>query len=274
MITHIQRAAAAALVAAAFLIGTPRAAAESVTLFFDQTTNAPTITGTLNGSPTPALNPGPYYWFQNGVPPNSSFPPPTVTFCAEAGQLVSSGKQYTFDVTTLAGLPAVGSQLKADYITELYGRHYNPAWNDPAFASRPPNDPAYIDSVAFQLALWELIHDGPGNLDLASGNLRMPDPTTGNSVYDAAYARAQDWLTGPGGQGLTGDPTAFHQNFQGFTLVGLTDPKDPKGSPANPQDQIVIVSGVIPAPAGAVLAGLGVLVLAGRARLLRRKPAA
>lgn len=272
MTARLRIACLTAACAAGFLATSPRATADQINLFFNTATNAPTVQGTLNGSPTQPLTPGPYYFTQNNVPINSSFPPPTVTFCAQVTEFVSTGKSYEFNVTSVAALPTVGNQTKADYITELWGRHYDTAWNSTSFASKPPSDPAYTDSIAFQLALWEVIYDGPfspNGLNLAGGNFTVPGVGSGNAVYDAAYLEAKSWLSE-----LTGKTSYFNNRFSGYSLAGLTDPTDPKGKPSNPQDQITMIPKAVPAPPGAVLAGIGFIGLIGRARWLRRKPAA
>jgi len=259
----------AAVVAALGLAGSARA--DSVTLYFDTATNATAITPTVNGHPTSqALVPGPYYFTQNQVPPNASFPPPTVTFCVQTDQFVSAGHQYTFDIKPLTAMPTIGTQIKADYITELWGRHYDTAWNNPAFATNPPSSSAYINSIAFQLAIWELAYDGTSTRDLAHNNFIAPQPPSGNSIYDQAYSTAQTWLNQ-----LTGNTSYFTSRFAGYQLIGLTDPTDPKGNISNPQDQITMIpTSAVPAPPGVLMAGFGFLALFGRSRWSRRKAVA
>src|SRR5438874_8152497 len=170
MKTRLLTACAAALVVSR--AGPGRAAAEFVTLqygFNGVGSVNPTVTTSLQSN-DPV---GPLYWHDNNLPPNPNFPPPTTTFCIElaAGQILPSvGTNVVFGVTTLSAAPTIGTQAKADAITELYGRYYNTAWNNPATG-------ASNDSIAFQLALWELTYDGKpaaGNPnDLSNGTFSV-----------------------------------------------------------------------------------------------------
>src|SRR5262249_44905207 len=82
MQTRLMSGCVAAVAAVAFLAGSPRAQADTVTLYLDHTTNQ-TTNATFNGnaiSPTP----GPYYWKN----PPSALNANTTTFCVQLDQFV------------------------------------------------------------------------------------------------------------------------------------------------------------------------------------------
>jgi hypothetical protein len=255
----------AALFATVVVLAAPsRSPAESVTMAL---TGFPNGSGnvSLDGGTVTAAPIGPLVWTQFGPggspfnrPPNPNFPNPIVTFCIELGNTaatqITPGTPYTFGVRSdLTTAPTIGTQAKADAILELYGTHYNPAWAAAGFAGS-------ADSVAFQLALWELIYDGTGG-SLTGGHF---------SVDPAAFpeaATAQTWVSG-----LTGNPGAFAAAFPNLELVALVAPADPSEAKlATPtQDQLALIARPVPAPPAAVLAGLGVVVLLGRPRLRKK----
>ena len=261
MIARLPSARMASIAAVLLLASAPRASAESVTLYFDHSTNS-SATITVNGGSPTAIVPGPYYWKTTTGPINAGNA--VTTFCAELTEFVDASNASTYQTTTLAGLPTVGTQIKADYISELYGRYYDTAWNNPSFGGSTA-------ATAFQFALWELLYDGPSALNLGSGNFTVSDPT-------AAIAAAKTMLLGNGTTitGLTGNASAFSARFPNSTLIGLTDPTAGVVSvnsllpPKRIQDQIALVTKPVPAPPGAVLAGIGVLALLGRSSWRRK----
>jgi hypothetical protein len=234
---------------AVFLAPATRAAAETVNISLDQTPLAAQVTiyyniGGVPGNAT--ASPGPYIWAQS-APINSSLPATLATFCVELDQhFPTSPTSYT--LTTPA---AVVGSADAALISKLYGAHYNPAWEARGYLGS-------VESAAFQLALWELVYDGPGNLNLATGHVwqqgvNLTDKTTPGGL-------AQSWLNGLSGV----SNSAFDTAFPNSKLVWLTNPTY--------QDQLVLVPKTpngVPAPPGVVLAAVGVVALAGR-RLVRR----
>src|SRR5436309_2917497 len=167
------RSCAAAVAVVGFLTLAPRASAEFLTLNFQGATSNPgnpTVAFTLDGQSYSNFAVGPFYWSQNSIPPNASFPPPIATFCLEInnGQpLPPVGTNTTFSVVNPLAAPTIGNDAaKVAAINELYGRYYNTAWNDQTTFHGDTN------SVAFQLALWELIYDGASSKNLGSGNFQ------------------------------------------------------------------------------------------------------
>ena len=245
---------AAAAVAVAMLAGSQRASAESVSLQFEKSVNGGV---NLSGVPGGAIvQPGPFYWQDSGLPPNTNFPPPTSTFCIEvSGPLPAIGSSAIFGVESLA---ADLGTAKANAITELYGRFFNTAWENSSFTGS-------ATSIAFQLALWELAIDGKasaGNTnDLSNGSF------TASTAIGPVQVQAQSMLNS-----LTGDTSSFNTRFPNQQLAALIapDPNDPK--PQDFQNQVTLIpKAAVPAPPGVVLASIGFLGLIGRGRWLRRK---
>jgi len=251
--------------AVALLVGGAQARAETVTLHLDSVTPG-SVQGTYNGT-TSSFTPGPYFWSTTTTPINS-----VSTFCVQLDQFITVGQTYTFQKTSLTDTPTVGNQMKANYITELYGRYYKAAWNSSGFTGS-------TQATAFQLALWKLIYDGPtdakdkASLSLSSGKFSDTSPSDATAV-----SLAQKYLTGGGGYtALSGDTSQFAKNkdLAGLQLAGLTDMTNPGAVVSGGvQDQLVLVpAAAVPAPPGVFLAGAGLLALVGRGRFLRRKAA-
>lgn len=236
------------------LVGASQVRAEFVTLQFNGNAN-PSATVTLNGNTIANSPVGPFTWTEFNDPSNPNFPPPTITYCIELiGALPSPGSSAVFGVdTNLANAPSIGTAAKANAILELYGKYYTPAMNSGG-----------IDSRAFQLALWELIYDGPnsGNANsLSNGNFRAHGLS--------ATATAQAMLAN-----ITGtNPGAFNTNsyLQGQELVALIAPAPGSNKPQDYQDQLALRPKPIPAPPALLLASIGIFGLMGRMRWLRRK---
>ncbi|MBX9581744.1 MAG: hypothetical protein K2P78_07120 [Gemmataceae bacterium] len=252
----MKRTLLAALSATVLLLAAPRrASAEYVTLQYNSSTN-PTATITLNGATVSNTPVGPFTWTENNDPSNTNFPPPTITYCIEInGALPSPGSSGVFAVeTNLANDPALGA-LKANAIMELYGKYWTPAMNSGG-----------LDSRAFQLALWELVYDGPNAANansLGTGNFQG----TGLSASSAAQTMLNN-VTGT-------NPGAFNTNqyLQGQELVALIAPVPGSPKPQDFQDQLALRPKAVPAPPAILLAGLGLVGLVGRARWNRRKDA-
>ena len=156
----------AAAVGVGFLAGSPRASAEFLSLEYEKKANNTTLTVIRDGVTSSPTAVGPFYWHDTNIPPNSSFPDPVVTFCVEldASQpLPGVGDAVEFRV----GDPGAATNA----LTELHGRFYNTTWDSRSFAGS-------ADSIAFQIAMWELVYDGvvPHGEGASSGGVFFTDP--------------------------------------------------------------------------------------------------
>lgn len=255
------RVLSATAVLAGLCVGSPRAAAGTVDLVFDQTTGTAGVSVQFkigSATTTSTVTPGPYYWHEVNAPANSAFPNPTTTFCVELNQTISTGTGYTYTTTPLASQAGV-TALEATDISKLWGAYYNTAWNSKSFTGS-------VQSTAFQLALWKLVYDGGTNLSLLSGNFLIPGATAASLTNTSTAAGlAQTWLNALAGT----SSSIFSTNLPGKQLVWLSN--------GSAQDQLTMVSTpqtvvTTPAPPGLVLAGIGFVGLVGRS-LRRRSPA-
>lgn len=117
--------------------------------------------------------------------------------------------------------------LTADRLREFWGRHFSSVGENPDLAA------------AFQLGLWEIVHETKGLLDLSTGNF------IASSAPAGVISTAQAWLNSLDGTGP----------FE-TSLVVLDSP--------NSQDQIIHrVPPVIPAPPAVILGAMGLASLVG-----------
>lgn len=195
---------------------------------------------------------GSFNWTQSG---NSYLQNSFKTFCIEIGQHVGIGNTYTYQLDNqIQNFPTSGTgagggsgtsgamgTVKANLLRELYGRYYDTLGS------------SNVNNAAFQLAIWEITHDGfsmanpgqyyTGNV-IGTGDFRMTT-TSGNA--GAASTLANSWLASLNGQGPMNN-----------SLVVLTS--------ATAQDQITVV----PAPPAIGLAVMGVVALFGLKRARRK----
>jgi hypothetical protein len=165
------------------------------------------------------------------IDPAASF----LAFCIEPREFVSSGSTYTYSLVPLAqGTTNIGGmgQAKADLLSELFGRYY-PVLNAPLDA---------VHASAMQIAIWEIVRETSGTLDVSSGNISFRNPA------DApALALAQTYLSSLNGTG----PRAI--NLYALDEVGAQD---------------VIVQIQNPEPATIILMGVALI---GVAVVLRKR---
>jgi hypothetical protein len=223
----------AALALAGFLTLAPRASADQITLVLE--TNGTGVYLNPNGGSQVLTGSGPFLWSQ-GVPLNANFPPSVLTYCIDLEQFIYLGQSHVFAIEpNLALAPTIGSQAKAAAITELFDRYFLSGLTSTA------------NQNAFQIALWELVYDGPNNPSLSTGYIQASD------------AQAQALLSS------LGTPYSNH-DLAGSRLLALVSNTN--------QDQLVVVPASVPAPPAAVLAGIALLLLAARAYRNRRTAAA
>lgn len=249
----LPRLAAVVATLVAWLAAGSTARAETLSMIFDSAASGTTVSYTLGGNAASTI-PGPYYW--NSVPPPNSGPPAFATMCIELTQGIPGGA-LGFTVVNPSTSPTINSQAKADALLALYGNFYNTAWNDPTTAN---SDTSYR---AFQLAIWEIVTDGAG-----SPTNRL---TTGSfQSSDGAAALAQAMLLSTLSNVAAGMAN-FATQFPNQELVALVSD--------SAQDQLLVrpkktTVSIVPTPPGLVLAGMGMVVLLGRARWRRLRATA
>ncbi len=153
---------------------------------------------------------------------------PLTTFCIDLMQSITFGQTYTsYYKAALTGLNEGVSALQLGRFSRLYENYLGVA--------RSSAD----GSAAFQTAVWEIINDGNGNLNLAAGNFSLA-----SGFSSASSNLAQTWLAGLDGK------AAGNWNFTKL------------GSPTQ-QDQLVgqRVPGQVPLPATLGLLAIGVVGL-------------
>jgi hypothetical protein len=197
------------------------AKADTVTADLQSVTPGTTVDITFGGYPFSGISAGYFNW-ANVTPSNTFLGASFRSFCIQfdVGALVHS----TF--TTVDLEPRFNS-LTANRLREFWGRYFGSVGEDANLAT------------AFQLGLWEIVHETKGFLDLS----------TGNFIVDSAAAgvknTAQNWLNSLDGTGPLDT-----------TLVVLDSP--------NSQDQIINrVPPIIPAPPAVILGAMGLVSLIG-----------
>ncbi len=233
MLHRLIRLGVAAVAVAGFLTLSPRASADTITLLME--TNGTGVYIYPYGGLAVLEGSGPFQWSQT-APLVPGFPTTVLTYCIDIEQFIKLGQAHTFTIQPhLALAPTIGTEAKAAAITELYDRYYLTGLTNTA------------NQNAFQLALWELVYDGPDSRNLSAGRIQVTN------------AQAQAMLNS------LGTPYSTHDLAGSKLLALVSDTK---------QDQLVVIPGPgkpVPAPPAVVLAGVGVLALLGRARWNRRK---
>ncbi len=184
-------------------------------------------------------------------------------FCSEIAQPIAPGQTYTMDVVPLSqlaaatagdsgsassGMPSGGiGQLAAARVSYLYDNYYaGLTTSDWTRTSTLP------DTLAFQIAQWEITHDS--DLDLSTGELWI-DPTNNTSTTRSnTLSLAQTWL-----DEIAAANVLSTYEAKNWDLIG--------GSSSTAQDVIIATArGFIPVPepAGFIYAAVAILVLFGR----------
>ena len=260
---------------AAFFGTAPRASADTITATLNGTTGAAAVNYTLATSAggtgtSQGATPGPYYWTTTAstLPGGAG---PGTTFCIDLTHHVAVGSSYTFTVNPLSaattvkndGTTALSSteiNAKVNAITALFGNYYKTAWENPSTANTQPS------YSAFQLALWELLYDSKTDLANSSnvfsgGNLTSTDTNANAAQNMLTYTLSTTGMNA----GLAAFNTGAFANKQ---LVALTC--------SGAQDQIWLENKpsitTVPAPPAILLAGFGLMALAGRGRWNRQTP--
>lgn len=220
--------------AAATLVASSAVRAETITAeFVGVTPSTPTVSVTRDGQAFNNILAGWINW-TNVQPPNSALAPGFASLCAELGKSIDAVSTFETRALTPYFSNTVASQVK-----EFWGENIGAVNNDPN------------NAIAFQLGMWEIIHETSGTLDMTNGNVVVTDGPANQLQL------GQQWLSQVNGQGT------FEENL--IVLDSLTG-----------QDQIVPYN-VVPVPPAVVLGGMGLISLVGygiRRRRNNKKPLA
>jgi len=142
-------------------------------------------------------------------------------FCMEIQEPAPTAT-YTYDVVMPDDVynSVTGGTIgvtKANYLRELWGRYYDPAWATGSFTSQ--QDAA---AGAFAAAIWEIIYE-----DVPGSPMQWDVSTAGVSGFRADYldaATANKWLHSLTGSGPKADLLAFVHNGQQNYLVAVPEP--------------------------------------------------
>jgi hypothetical protein len=164
--------------------------------------------------------------------------------CMDLSEYVASGS-LNYDVimpqdgprpTTFLG--STMGDVKASYLSELYGRYYDPAWA--VVGSHTPQQNS--NAAAFAAAVWEIVYEdvptSPAMWDVTTNG------SSGNGGFRAEnldFLTANNWLHSLDGTG----PMA---QLRSLSYVGS-------------QDMLVAVPGVVPEPATVALISFGFLLI-------------
>ncbi|MFT3686730.1 MAG: Cys-Gln thioester bond-forming surface protein [Phycisphaerales bacterium] len=224
---------AAVAVAVATLAGS--AFAETINGTFTGVSPGQSISIRFNGhnSNTSA---GGFNFLRNAANPGtlSGFAPTFQGFCIDLTEYVSNGHSYQFQTFSLANSPTSDAgpmgAARAARLGRLFADHYA------GLASAANQAQAY---AAFQIAVWEIVHDD--GLNIYDGPFRVTDAPSGTRSL------AQSWLSTvclPG-------PT--------MSLIAIDDPAGHQGT--GHQGYVMV-----PTPGAAALVGAGLLGLNRRRR--------
>lgn len=203
---------------------------------------SPNATLTVSAARAIALrNGGSYPYALLGGPKAAEF----VAFCIEPLELLPVGSEVPYTVVPLSraatGLGDIG-EAKASLIRELFGRRA-PAGGFAAMTAET--------SVAFQLAIWEIVSEKAGSTyDLFSGNASF----TRTRATTSSFLSAGLWLKELDGKGPMAKGLVVLRNG----TVGV------QGSGS--QDLLVFAAVPEPATWAMLIAGFGLVGAAGRRR--------
>jgi hypothetical protein len=241
MRSRLFRLCVTAVTVSGFLSLAPRASADTINLDFNAGANGNGLSGG-----------GPFHWTQT-TPVNSNYSTTITTYCIGIQDTINTGGLNRYTVTSDLGqaptIAAAPTPNAVSQINALYDHFYTQSFLNQTL------------ETAFQLALWDLVYGSTNPLVLD-----RPTNATVDAVAAAMLNPSSALYAGTGG-----DLTGYH-------IVALVDASGlPLGTPGRLQDQLLVVPtppvAGVPAPPGALLAGVGALALLGRARLSRRATA-
>lgn len=219
----------ACMLALAVLTGlTGIASAETVTAKFSSVAPSRTLYYSFNGNATNTVA-GLFNWTNV----SGALTEPFSSFCIELDEHISYSHTYTFDVTQPADAPTLDAG-RADALSELWGVFHGDLADGDAAQQRN-------NAAAFQIAVWEIVHDDDRNVLNDNGVFHA----RGSSTSAAWTLQAQamlDWI-------------GMYEGDRANNLAALVTPRY--------QDQLAVIHA--PAPA-AVWGGIGLLTFAGMIR--------
>ncbi len=148
-------------------------------------------------------------------------------FCMDLSEYVAKGS-FTYDVIMLEDGPrpttflgASMGQAKADYISELWGRFFDPAWSAGGTYTSQQNR----EAEAFAAAIWEIIYE---DLPSSSAGWNVAvDGTGGSGGFKATnldYQLANSWLSALNGTGPMADLRALSALGAQDFIVQIPEP--------------------------------------------------
>jgi hypothetical protein len=188
------------------LLTVPALRAATVTVHFDQIFTPEYIDRTVdNGANWYTTDTGLFKFTRTGGTFSGFQNTPFFAFCIEPREFVSVGSNYTYTWSHLwEGTTNIGGMgvAKANLLRELFGRYF-PVFTDP------------IDNVhasALQIAVWEIVRETTGTLDVYNGTVRYR-----NATDVPALQLAQTYVQSLNGSG------PMLSNVFALTLVGAQD---------------------------------------------------
>jgi hypothetical protein len=150
---------------------------------------------------------------------------PIGVFCMELHQW-SPDTTIKYDVVALdevdnSFMGGVIGTAKADYLAELWGRFYNPAWAD----GGPYSSEEKSKAEAFAAAVWEIVYE-----DLPTSPLNWNVSVDGSSGSHGFYAQnvdavtANNWLHALDGTGTKAQLMAFVNSGKQDFIVQVPEP--------------------------------------------------
>jgi len=215
--------------------------ASTIVAHFDQVFNPEYIDRTVdNGANWYTTDTGEFQFTRTGGTFSGFQVSTFFAFCIEPREFVSTGSTYTYTWSPLEqGTTNIGGMgaAKANLLRELFGRYF------PDFSVSIDN----VHASALQIAVWEIVRETSGTLDVYNGTTRYR-----NATDVPALTLAQTYV-----QSLNGTGPMLN-NVLALTLVGAQD--------LIIQDK-VLADIPTPEPGGMALAGIGLIGIA----LIRRR---
>lgn len=225
--------------AAAFAAFASLAAADTVTMSFTGTGKGQNLKVTFNGNSNNFFVGQIKHNISSGTGFGSSLVGDQITYCGDLAQYVSSSASvFTINpVETLAGgINGPTATARGQAVRNIFA-----AFGTSALSSSASNDLG----TAFQMAVWELLYDGPTSVSATSGNVRFAK-TDGTAISSALLTQFNTIMAAA---------NTFSPATGAYALMS-----------SQRQDQLIYIQNLVPTPGSAALMGLGSLCLLSRRR--------